>query len=1149
MKNTIRGLCIHRPIAALVAAAASLAVFAAGAFGQDDSEEDVFELSPFTVQAGNDRGYRATSTLAGTRLNTQLRDIGSAISVITDAMFEDTGATDAETILSYGLGTEVAGVNGNFADGLGDNHNGRAEQDQQRLDPQGSQRVRGLAEASLTRNFFLTDIPFDNYNTDRVDISRGANSLLFGVGAPGGVINNGLSQASVDGKDRTEISFRIGERYSNRETIDYHKVLVEGRLALRLSGLYEDTIYQQRPAYELDKRGYAAFEAVLSNNEGVDWLGRTKLRGNAEVGSAKGTPPNIVPPTDGFSSFFVPPDIATLSQVPGVVIPGYYTGETAIKEPGRYWPEFGYTEWKPKQTYDTRLGVNRGNVPSVVERPTARQLSVVYPDASATSASIPTHTNPNAQAISGTAGGAANGGMSTTFEYLGTGSFFMGNRNGQAIPNFTTPVILDRGVWDNENEMLQGNTNRRSFSFDAYNITLEQPLFGNRGGLELAFDEQRYRQNARIPFSQQETVGDSGNGDVVIDISEYLGDGTINPHLGRPMLKQDQVPTDRFNKTERDAFRATFFYRYDFADETDNLGWLGDHTMTAFYNEQNIENFNTRREGKFSSNDVDIGASNYQNQALNGGRRNTNVWVYIGPPVLNMNSPSEVEINRLRVPLPEEGDSFSTMIWNTDTDMYENITITLDSILASGSTRKQVLDTDVLSWQGRFWNDNIVALYGWRKDKSKTFENITTSNSLNIPQRLPTGEYNIDYIRLQDMASNPGEGQTQTASLVFHVPEEWLGDSPFRLSAHASESENFQPSGTRRDILGRILSPPNGTTEELGFSVEYSNWLSARFNWYETTSSGAGTSIVPNNAYSWVLSGVTRWDEARDLGMTIDEALVAAGGTAGMVSSYEEVFDEVLSWLPSELRALRNPRLDPATGTIESDPNPGQTATTDFVSEGFEFELVANVNDNWRIALNMAKQEAVQSNTALVAQAVAAETFANINASPIGDLLDSPARTEGQTFASRYNALVIAPYASVAARDGTQSLELRKWRTNFITTYDFSEGKLKGGSIGGAIRHQTKNAVGYRNVLNANGDAVPDIRNPFFGPDQMNGDLWVSYRRPLRNESIDWKIQLNYRNAFGDDDPIPVVINPDGALAVVRNSNPKEIFLTNTFSF
>jgi hypothetical protein len=63
----------------------------------------------------------------------------------------------------------------------------------------------------------------------------------------------------------------------------------------------------------------------------------------------------------------------------------------------------------------------------------------------------------------------------------------------------------------------------------------------------------------------------------------------------------------------------------------------------------------------------------------------------------------------------------------------------------------------------------------------------------------------------------------------------------------------------------------------------------------------------------------------------------------------------------------------------------------------------------------------------------------------------------------------------------------------------------------------------------------------------MNGDLWCSYRRSFGKWN--WKVQLNVSNAFGDNDPIPVVINPDGNLAVIRNPNPREISLTNTFSF
>src|SRR6478609_3092694 len=44
------------------------------------AEEDVITLTPFEVSAGSaEEGYSATTTLAGNRLKTDLRDIGSAV--------------------------------------------------------------------------------------------------------------------------------------------------------------------------------------------------------------------------------------------------------------------------------------------------------------------------------------------------------------------------------------------------------------------------------------------------------------------------------------------------------------------------------------------------------------------------------------------------------------------------------------------------------------------------------------------------------------------------------------------------------------------------------------------------------------------------------------------------------------------------------------------------------------------------------------------------------------------------------------------------------------------------------------------------------------------------------------------------------------
>ena len=58
---------------------------------QDEAEEEVYELSPFTVEDDEYIGYLAISTLAGTRLNTRLEDIGTSISVLTKEFLEDGG--------------------------------------------------------------------------------------------------------------------------------------------------------------------------------------------------------------------------------------------------------------------------------------------------------------------------------------------------------------------------------------------------------------------------------------------------------------------------------------------------------------------------------------------------------------------------------------------------------------------------------------------------------------------------------------------------------------------------------------------------------------------------------------------------------------------------------------------------------------------------------------------------------------------------------------------------------------------------------------------------------------------------------------------------------------------------------------------------
>ncbi len=166
-------------------------------------------LSPFEVKGSDDsKSYSATTTLAGNRLSTNLRDIGSAVTVVTSQFLKDTGATDNTSLLQRIGGTEVGGITGNYAAPGGNSSSTLLTEDTIR--PTEATRVRGLAPADNTRDFFVTDIPWDSYNTDRIDIQRGPNAILFGEGSPAGIINAASYAASSEIPGMSNSALAVG---------------------------------------------------------------------------------------------------------------------------------------------------------------------------------------------------------------------------------------------------------------------------------------------------------------------------------------------------------------------------------------------------------------------------------------------------------------------------------------------------------------------------------------------------------------------------------------------------------------------------------------------------------------------------------------------------------------------------------------------------------------------------------------------------------------------------------------------------------------------------------------------------------------------------------------------------------------------------
>ena len=195
---------------AATAAPAMTPVMTPVASSDTSAEEQVVHLNPFEVSTSRDVGYQATETLAGTRIRTNLADVSASISVVTKEFLDDIGAIDSSTLLNYTTNTQVAGPEGTYA-GVG---NGTSVDESGNLrSPAGAQRVRGLAAADNARDYFITDIPWDSFNVDRIDILRGPNSILYGLGSPAGIVNGTTRNAEFDNRGEVDGAHRLlGQR-------------------------------------------------------------------------------------------------------------------------------------------------------------------------------------------------------------------------------------------------------------------------------------------------------------------------------------------------------------------------------------------------------------------------------------------------------------------------------------------------------------------------------------------------------------------------------------------------------------------------------------------------------------------------------------------------------------------------------------------------------------------------------------------------------------------------------------------------------------------------------------------------------------------------------------------------------------------------
>ena len=236
----------------------------------------------------------------------------------------------------------------------------------------------------------------------------------------------------------------------------------------------------------------------------------------------------------------------------------------------------------------------------------------------------------------------------------------------------------------------------------------------------------------------------------------------------------------------------------------------------------------------------------------------------------------------------------------------------------------------------------------------------------------------------------------------------------------------------------------------------------------------------------------------------------------------------------------------------------GFAITEDNVSKGWEIEVSAQPTQNWRLIANASKADARRTNIGNANMREFMDLVASALTVPDGVAkLHHYWGTEDVVTAGKNwfdgEGLVAAPgseWRLAQLVENTTVPELREWRVNLITNYDFTAGWLKGVNVGGGWRYQSSVILGYPPTGNPNDPTTVeyDLDRPNRGPSETNVDFWVGYRRQLSSK-IHWRVQLNVRDAFQSKGLIPITYQPNGTPAAYRIVTGQTVSLTNTFEF
>jgi outer membrane receptor protein involved in Fe transport len=829
-----------------------------------EEEKEIVQLSPFVVEASEDLDrYQATSTLAGTRVRTDLRDLASSISVVTLQFLKDTGAKNAQDLLVYAINAEVGGVQGNYA-GVGNLPIGVEATDANNLkNPGGNTRIRGLDSADNTRDYIPTEIGWDAYNVGRIDLQRGPNSILFGLGSPAGIINASVNRATF--RSGGIVETRFGSFGTKRASFDWNQVLLKDELAIRVDGLDDDTKYRQKPAYSRDQRLFitARWDPRLIRSESA----HTSVRANFEHGKSKANQPRVLPPDDRITPFFDPQAINRQTW------DGWYAIIAGIAGGNDAAPGVRKNPWlttrtgagtNPMFTYDSPAA----STPSAVRQEIAGTYWGIGPD------------------------GARDGNIDGFGEYYNAAEIGIANFAEAALQSWNlygdprypaadkgiwkTKVLTDPTIFDFFNQLLDGPGKKSSGKFDAYNLALEQTWFDNRLGLELVCDRQKNQSQNSARF---------GDPSISVDIKTNLTawpwaypDLVIsNPNAGRAYVGGNLSGAS--SSSDRANTRATLFGELrasEFLGSSKLASILGRHLFTGLVSRQNYEVLERRWNGAM----VDQGWLDAIGADPPHINSNLGLTTYLSGDLRDRTSASGLNLAGLTADQSPAG-SYSIRYFDShwkaptvdpaapwETPLFPGHLLTesenprnyagwvsgsfnvlnadqgsRDQLYTSASRTQQITDSRGLTWQGYLWDDTIVVTAGWRHDQQKQ----RVGSSSGLWSASPSGAANPNPdLQPLNPANDVTADNSATWGVVVHTPKALRNKLPWGsdLSFTYNEGRNARVEN-RYGFDGRPLPNAKGRTRDFGVVLStLDERLQLKATWFKTTVKDANLSSV-----------------------------------------------------------------------------------------------------------------------------------------------------------------------------------------------------------------------------------------------------------------------------------------------------------------